>query len=168
MTNNHQKPWVIHKTMDAHCSTVTGIPVSIREENEGMSNQTSGIAVNYRYDKRKPFEENLRILHKRIYKKLSHNNTKYFVLLFVASLCPSLVDSVLLQTHGCYADSLSEKLAEIMGYTDKNSRDIGVTNLGVIDIPADSGNFEVEDLLFIPPKISYAKEVAGVSTFGDT
>ena len=149
-------------------SSVTGIPVSIREENESMSNQTSGIAVNYRYDNRKPFEENLRILHKRIYKKLSHNNTKYFVLLFVASLCPSLVDSVLLQTHGCYADSLSEKLAEIMGYTDKNSRDIGVTNLGVINIPADSGNFKVRDILFIPPKISYTKEVAGVSTFGDT
>ena len=148
-------------------SCVTGIPVSIREENESMSNQTSGIAVNYRYDNRKPFEENLRSLHKRIYEKLRDNNAKYFVLLFVASLCPSLVDSVLLQAHGCYADSLSEKMAEIMGYTDKNSRDIGVTNLGVIDVPAEFDDFQVTDVLFIPPKISYAKEVAGVSTLGD-
>ena len=72
-----------------------------------------------------------------------------------------------MQAHGCYADSLSKKMAEIMGYTDKNSRDIGVTNLGVIDVPAEFDDFQVTDVLFIPPKISYAKEVAGVSTLGD-
>lgn len=146
---------------------VIGIPVSIRQNDKSISNQTSGVAVKYRYNKNRSFDENLAKLHNRIYKRLNNNNARYFVLMFVASLCPSLVDSVLLQTHGCYADGLSVKMAEIMGYTDKNTRDIGVTNLGIIDIPTDYNGFKVIDIIFIPPKISYSKKVVGISTYGD-
>lgn len=146
---------------------VIGIPVSIRQNDKSISNQTSGIAVKYRYNKNRSFDENLAKLHNRIYKRLNNNNARYFVLLFVASLCPSLVDSVLLQTHGCYTDGLSVKMAEIMGYTDKNTRDIGVTNLGIIDIPTDYNSFKVIDIIFIPPKISYSKKIVGISTYGD-
>lgn len=148
-------------------SRVVGIPVSIREGNYSMSNQTSGIAVTYQYNKNKSFEQNLKCLHTRIYKKLNNRNLRYFVLLFVTSLFPSLIDSVLLQTHGCYSSPLSGKMADIMGYTDKNSRDIGITNLTNIEISADYAGFEVSDILFIPPKISYSKEVVGVATYRD-
>lgn len=148
-------------------SKVTGIPVSIREDNGGMSNQTSGFSIKYRYNKRKTFEANLTQVHKRIYKKLNNVNSKYFVLLFMAKLSPALVDSVLLNTYGLYSNPLSEKMSDIIGYTDKNSPDIGVTNLARIDIVAEYDSFKVSDVIFIPPKVSYSKEVVGVGTFGD-
>lgn len=115
----------------------------------------------------KSFEENLTRVHKKIYKQLRDINKKYFVLLFIAELCPSLLDSVLLQTHGCYENSLSEKMANIMGYMGNGGRDLGVTNLTKIDIPNNFDSFKIRDILFIPPKISYSKNVIGISTYED-
>ena len=148
-------------------SKVVGIPLSIREDNKSMSNQTSGIAFKYQYNLNKSFEENLTRVHKKIYKQLRDINKKYFVLLFIAELCPSLLDSVLLQTHGCYENSLSEKMADIMGYMGNGGRDLGVTNLTKIDIPNNFDSFKIRDILFIPPKISYSKNVIGISTYED-
>ncbi len=116
------------------CENV-GIPVSIRE-NKVMSNQTSGIAVKYKYNSQMPFEVNANKVHKAIYKKLKNKNGKYFVLLFMERLCPSLIDAILLQSYGCYHNKLTEKMAKVMGYIGDGGRDLGVTNLNKIDIPS--------------------------------
>ena len=145
---------------------VVGIPVSIRETS-GMSNQTSGIAVKYRYKAGKTFEENAVRVHRAIYKKLNNRSMKYFILLFMERLCPSLIDAVLLQSHGCYQHKLSEKLAQVMGYTGAGGRDLGVTNLNKIDITREHEKFTVEEILFVPPKVSYAKQVVGISTYAE-
>ncbi|MDD6072467.1 MAG: condensation domain-containing protein [Clostridiales bacterium] len=144
-----------------------GIPVSIREEDGGMSNQTSGIVVKAKYNRKRSFEENLRTVHKRIYREIRSRNKKYFVLLFMEYLCPSLTDAVLLQTHGCYQNKLSEKMARIMGYMGEGGRDLGVTNLNQIDIPDKYSNFSIESIQFIPPSVSYTTNVIGISTFQD-
>lgn len=154
---------------------VVGIPVSIRENDPGMSNQTSGIAINYRYKTKRSFEDNLKKVHKSIYKKIKNRNMRYFVLLFMEQLCPSLIDAVLLQTHGCHQNRLSEKMAQVLGYAGKGGRDMGVTNLNRIDIPGKYRNDAMEgtedtlmeDILFIPPKVSYSKTVIGISTYKD-
>ncbi len=148
-------------------SKIVGIPLSIRENNEAMSNQTSGISLKYQYNPKRSFEDNLTQIHRKIYMQIHNTRAKYFVLLFISELCPSLIDSVLLQTYGCYQNPLSEKLANIMGYTGRSGPDLGVTNLTRIDIPSDFGDFKVSDLLFIPPKTSYSRQVIGVSSFGD-
>lgn len=148
-------------------SKVVGIPVNIREEDNGMSNQTSGISIKCQYQTDKSFEENLSIIHKEIYKMIRNVNMKYFILLFMGQLSPSLVDSILLQNHGCYQNKLSKKMAGIMGYIGKEGRDLGVTNLTRINIPNDYESFRIEDILFIPPKVSYTKNVVGVCTYGD-
>ena len=148
-------------------SKVVGIPVNIREEDNGMSNQTSGISIKCQCQTDKSFEENLSIIHKEIYKMIRNVNMKYFILLFMGQLSPSLVDSILLQTHGCYQNNLSKKMAGIMGYIGKEGRDLGVTNLTRINIPNDYGSFRIEDILFIPPKVSYTRNVVGVCTYGD-
>lgn len=146
---------------------VVGIPVSIREENGGMSNQTSGIAIKYRYNQRLTFEENVVKLHKVIYRKIANENMKYFVLLYMERLCPSLIDGVLLQTHGCYENKLAETMARTMGYIGNGGRDFGVTNLNQIEIPDDTMNFNIESIIFVPPKVSYTKHVMGISTYHD-
>lgn len=144
-----------------------GIPVSIREEDAGMSNQTSGIAIKYQYNPRISFEKNSIKFHKKIYKKIKNEAMKYFVLLFMEQLSPSLIDAVLLQTHACYQNKLAKKMAKVMGYIGKKERDLGVTNLNIIDIKSQYGNFRIEDILFVPPKVSYAKCIFGISTYGD-
>lgn len=145
---------------------VTGIPVSIREDNS-MSNQVSGVSVKYKYNSKKTFEINAEQIHKAIYKKLSSRIMKYFILLFMERLCPSLIDAVLLQSHRCIKNKLSEKMAKIMGYTGDYGRDLGVTNLNKIDIKSTNEKFVVEDVLFIPPKVSYSKNVIGIATYKD-
>jgi len=159
--------YMIAKLLQEHpeCKSV-GIPVSIRED-RGMSNQTSGIVIKHRYNFQTTFEENAGRVHKLIYRKLKNRNMKYFILLFMERLCPSLTDAVILQSHGCYQNQLTEKLAKIMGYTGDRGRDLGVTNLNVISIQNKQENFVIKDILFVPPKISYAKNVIGLSTFAD-
>ena len=148
-------------------SKVVGIPINIRENVDTMSNMTSAIALSYQYKPRKSFEENLLRIHKKIYRRLQNTNLKYFVLLFIAHLHPTLVDAVLLQTHGCYQNPLSEKMARIMGYMGKGGRDLGVTNLTRIEILGDYEKFRVQNILFVPPKVSYTKKVIGISTYGN-
>lgn len=148
-------------------SKMVGIPLSIREENAAMSNQTSGISVKCRYCRNQSFEKNCRRIHKGIYKKLQNEKARYFVLLFTAQLSSTLLDSVVLQTHGCYRNRLSEKMARIMGYIGNRGSNLGVTNLTKIDLPYECDKFTIEDVVFIPPKVSYSKSVIGIVSYGD-
>lgn len=145
---------------------VVGIPVSIRED-KGMSNQTSGIAIEYKYNSKRAFEVNAEKVHNLIYKRLKNRSMKYFILLYMERLCPSLIDAVLLQSHGCYQSNLTKKMAKMMGYLGDGGRDLGVTNLNRIHIQNVYERFIVEDIIFVPPKVSYAKEVIGIATYAD-
>lgn len=140
-----------------------GIPVSIRQDkNEAMSNLTSGIRINYKYDAGKTFAENAVQVHKRITKALKQN--KVFVLQFLAELPMTLIDAVLLNTYHLCCDRLAEKTAKVMQYSGKNKRGLGVTNLTVLDIPISYGNYEIKNIIFVPPAVSYCQNVIGVST----
>lgn len=140
-----------------------GIPVSIRQEkNESMTNLTSGIRIKYKYDTGKTFAENAVQVHKRILKALKQN--RVFVLQFLAELPMTLIDAVLLNTYNSFCNRLAEKTAKIMEYSGKSKRELGVTNLTVIDIPTCYGKHEIESIIFVPPAVSYCKNVIGVST----
>ena len=52
-----------------------------------------------------------------------------------------------------------------MRYTGEKTRDLGITNLTVLDIPAFYGAYKIEKIIFIPPNISYSHNIIGVSTF---
>ena len=140
-----------------------GIPVSVRQnKNESMSNLSSGIRINYKYNVGKTFAENAMQVHKRIARALKGN--KVFVLQFLAELPMTLIDAVLLNTYNSYCNRLAEKTANVMSYCGPNKRELGVTNLTLLDIPTCYGNYEIENIIFIPPAVSYCKNVIGVST----
>lgn len=140
-----------------------GIPVSIRENgNEAMSNLTSGISINYQFNTRKTFEKNAIRVHGKIKKALRLHGL--FVLQFLAELPPTLIDAVLLNTHQYYANNLVKQTAEIMGYTGNRTRDLGITNLTVIDIPTIYGKYKIENIIFVPPAVSYSHNIIGIST----
>lgn len=141
-----------------------GIPVSIRQgKTEAMSNLTSDISINYKYDTKKTFAANAIQVHKKITRMLKRN--KIFVLQFLAELPATLIDAVLLSKYDLCNDRLAEKTAKVMGYSGKKKRDIGITNLTVIDIPVVYGNYEIGNIIFIPPAVSYSHNIIGVSTF---
>lgn len=139
-----------------------GIPVSIREsKNESMSNLTSGIKIKHLFDTKKTFDENVMQVEAKIKSKLQ--SSRVFALHFLAELPMTLIDAVLLNTHDCYSDRLSKQTAKIMGYIGK-TRDLGITNLTVIDIPVFYGNYKIENIIFVPPAVSYAHNIIGIST----
>lgn len=127
-----------------------------------MSNLTSGINISYKYDIKKTFAQNAAQVHKIIKKKLKRK--KLFVLQFLAQLPMTLIDAVLLSTYNSCREPFAEKNAKVMGYSGK-IRDLGVTNLTVLDIPASYGNYEIKNIIFVPPAVSYSHNIIGVSTF---
>lgn len=141
-----------------------GIPVSIRQSrNEAMANLTSGIRIVYKYHMNRTFAENAVRVHKQIAKELKRK--RVFVLQFLAELPVTLMDAVLLQTYHFCDDRLAKITAKVMGYIGKNKKDMGVTNLTVLDIPASYGDYEIENIIFVPPAVSYSDHIIGISTF---
>ncbi len=80
---------------------VTGLPVSVREsDNCSMSNHASGIAAEYSYSDNLSFPDNARKLHAIIMGELEKH--RWFVIQFLSRMPATLIDSVLLYTHGLY------------------------------------------------------------------
>lgn len=144
-----------------------GLAVDGRQDgNRTMSNQATGIAVRYRYDKRKTLIENAAVIDGEMKKKLRDENYKYLVLRFMSAFEPTLVDAVNLEFAGHFHSRTTERLAKILGYG-QNTKDISITNLTRLDIPTDYGAYRLTDLIFVPPVVSYGKNIIGMVTIGD-
>lgn len=140
---------------------IVGIPVSVREDgNKSMTNLTSGISIWHRFSEKRSFCENARQIHQKVHKAIQKH--KWFVLQFLSALSPTLLDGVLLNTYQCFQNRLVKQLGKVMGYT--GDRDLGITNLTVLDIPTVYGAYKIEKLIFVPPAVSYARSIIGVST----
>lgn len=149
------------KTMDI------GLAVDGRtDQNRSMGNQATGISVQYKYQKGKSFEANAKAVHGLMQKKLTDDRYRYFVLQFMGRLDDTLKDSLNLEHAGYFHGKTSAKLAELLGYGDK-VRDLSITNLTRADIPLKYGEYEIKEMVFIPPVVSYAKNVIGIITIGN-
>lgn len=145
-----------------------GMAVDARvDHNRSMSNQATGISVDYTYSRKLSFAENARIVHQKVQGKLRNPVMKYFILRFIELFSPTLIDSILLHTYDLYQNQVTHKLAKIMGYKGKKTRELGITNLTRLDIPNIYGSYGINEALFIPPVVSYAKHIIGVSTLED-
>jgi hypothetical protein len=145
-----------------------GMAVNIRmDKNKSISNQATGISVDHLFSDKITFDENVQIVHKRVLYKLRKPVMKYFILRFIPLFTPSLIDSVLLYTYGLYENRITQKLARLMGYSGGKTRELGITNLTKLDIPNTYGIYGLKNGLFIPPVVSYAKHIIGVSTMED-
>lgn len=134
--------------------------------NRTMSNQATGISVKYRYKGKKTLVENAAIIDKMMKKKLKNIGFKYFILRFMSEFDPTLVDAVNLEFVGYFHSDISAKLARMLGYG-HNTKDISITNLTRVDILTEYGDYRLVDLLFVPPVVSYGKNIIGMVTVGD-
>lgn len=145
--------------------TPVGLAVNARiDENRTMSNQASGISIEYPYNEKLSFDRNAQEVHKRIYKKLSRPVNKYFILHFMKMFNPSLVDSIIMHIYGLYNNKVTLKLSKVMGYESGGKTSIGITNLTKIDIENTYKDYRIENLYFIPPVVSYSRQTIGIAT----
>lgn len=152
---------------DTDAAMDVGLAVDGRPDcNRSMGNQATGISVKYRYDKRKSFEDNARAVFKAMRRKLDDTRSRYLVLQFMGLLDPTLKDSLNLVHAGCFESKIASRVADLLGYGDK-VKDISITNLTRADIPLDYGDLHINEIVFVPPVVSYAKNVIGIVTTGD-
>lgn len=152
--------------LQAKCQNcVVGIPISVRDNGKkSMANFTSGISISHYYSEKQTFVENARQIHRKIRRAIEKD--RLFVLQFMADFSPSIIDGILMTTHDCCQNPLLERLAKVMGYSGKRKRNLGITNLTVLDIPMVYGENSIEEIIFIPPAISYSDNIIGVATIG--
>lgn len=144
-----------------------GLAVDGRTDgNRTMSNQATGISVKYKYDRRRTLTENASVIDRLMKKKLGDNSAKYLVLHFMSAFDPTLVDAVNLEFAGYFHSETSAKLARLLGYG-YNTKDLSITNLTRLDIPTEYGKYKLTDLIFVPPVVSYGKNIVGMVTVGD-
>lgn len=139
--------------------------ISLREkENDTMANLISGACAVMQYKNRLSFGDNARNIQGRIQKAIKFY--KYFVIDFLSSLSPSIIDNMLLHTHGYKQNILMEEVCTVTGYRGRiMARDVGISNLTVLDIANEFGNHVIDKVIVVSPLISYTKTVICCSTF---
>ena len=146
-------------------TALVGMPVSIREQgNRMVNNQASGLSITYQYDSSVSFSVNCQKVHMLIYDFLQNDSRKYFALRFSDMFDGSLLDSVCMGKYLDYQNPVTEKMMELMNYND-HPRDLGITNLTNVSIPARYGKYEISNLGFVAPVVPYGVRVIAIATF---
>ena len=144
-----------------------GLAVNARTDgNKCMGNQVTGTAITFGYDTRRSFEDNAKTVQRSLRKELENDTRKFFALNFMGRLDPTLRDALNMERAGYYHSRFTSRVAGYLGYGDR-IRDISITNLTRADIPLIYGGYEIEDIVFVPPVVAYAKNVIGIVTTGD-
>ncbi len=131
--------------------------------NKSMSNQATGISINYTYNAKLSVLQNAKRIDKLIKSKLLDVRKKYLVLQFMGSLMGPLVDGINLEFTGIFHSKVTQKLAKSFGYGE-NQPDYSISNLTILDIKTDYGKIKITDFWFIPPIVSYGKNLYGMVT----
>ena len=137
------------------------------DHNRCMGNQATGISVKYAYNYKKSFRKNAEKIQKLMNEKLEDENARMFILPFMVAIKPELVDALNLEHAGTFHSRTSGRFADLLGYT-KTVRGLSITNLTRLDIPCEYGEMKIDYFSFIPPVISYGKNIIGLSTLGNS
>ena len=141
-----------------------GYAVDYRHDNNrSMGNQASGVSIKYKYVPSISLMENARRIQNKLDKKLKEHEKGSYVLSFVGGINPTLRDAVNLEHVGYYHNKVSYRLAKIMGYVGK-IKDYSITNLTFADIPVKYGEYEIKNMMFVAPVVSYGKRIISVVT----
>jgi len=143
-------------------------PTSHRGENRSVSNLVVLVRMAYSYDTEKTFKANAKEVHKLIRQHLENSNEKYAIALSLGQIDPTLIDASLMYTHGGYQNSISKKIAHLIGYAGDKNTDLSVTNLQNVNFEIDYGRFRLKNATFTAACMSATENVACVSTFRDT
>ncbi len=143
-----------------------GMAASIREKGfTGMGNYATGISIKYKYNEKNSFAQNARVVQKMIYDKLNDTSKRYFLLQFMRSIEPTLIDAIYFNACSDYNNKTAETFSKMFGYSG-NPKGISITNLTRLPIEANYGEYEIIDFVFVPPLVLNAKRIIGIATIG--
>lgn len=142
-------------------------PISLRGNNQSISNRVALLKMPYKYNKKKTFLENAKEVHKIIRSHIEDRNKKYYISMMLGKLAPTLLDSALMYTYGGYDNPVSKLIAAIMGYVGDRKTHLSVTNLQKVDLKTDYERFQLKGIAFMAACMSATKDVACISTFQD-
>ncbi len=131
-----------------------------------MGNFATGIHISYRYNNRLSVGENAVKINKLMKKNLDDPKTRYSVLHFIGSIDSTLIDTLSLESAGTYHTRTTSIFAEVMNYG-KKKKDLSITNLMRSDIRTEYGEIRISDIAFVPPVVSYGKNLIGIITVND-
>lgn len=144
-----------------------GHAVSIREKGySGMGNFATGISIKYVYNDSKDFWQNAKSIHKLIYIKLNDDKKKYFLLQFMGNITGTLCDAVYFSAVAGYDNKTALTFSKMFGYGG-NPKGISITNLTKLPIENIYGNYEITDIVVIPPLVLNARRIIGIASLGN-
>lgn len=150
------------------CKADVGYAVDGRlDDVRTMGNFATGIHINYRYDPNKSVCENALRINALMKRKLSDPRCLYSVLHLIGGFDPALIDTLSLEAAGYYHTKTTARFADVMNYGRKK-KDLSITNLMRADICTDYGNLRIKDIAFVPPVVSYGRNLIGIITVNDT
>ena len=133
-----------------------------------MGNFATGIHISYRYNGKLSVGENAVKINKLMKKRLADPRVKYSVLHFIGEIDPTLIDTLSLEAVGAFHTRDTARFADIMNYGQNvKKKNLSITNLMRSDIRTEFGKFRISDIAFVPPVVSYGKNLIGIITVND-
>ena len=144
---------------------VLGVPVSLRGKSSSISNMITSLMLEYRYDTNKSITENALRAHQIIREGLASEPMRYHIPQFVAILDPTLMDAAVAHFVLGFDSEAARKASYVIGYTSELGTDVGITNLGVLDVKTQYGDYRITNMIGIPPQVSATRRVVSIYTY---
>lgn len=144
---------------------ILGVPVSLRGSSNSISNMITSLMLEYRYDTDKSLTENALRAHQILREGIASEPMRYHIPQFVAILDPTLMDAAVAHFVLGFDNEAARKASYIIGYTSKLGTDVGITNLGVLDVKHQYGDYRITNMIGIPPHVSATRRVISVYTY---
>ena len=158
--------YLLAKTLkDSPKARILGIPVSLRTDERSVCNLVSNLRVSFDYDRSKSYQENAVALEQVVRPKLKSEPARYNTSQFLAIMEPTLLDAALMYHYMGYENEMAKITAGLIGYHGEKYTDLGMTNMKVVDIPTQYGDYKISNIIGCPPSVSAADKVMGVFTF---
>lgn len=146
---------------------IIGMPISYRANNRSIANKVTIIKINYNYNPAISFEENAKKVHQIIKKTNENPGKKFFIAKSLGLFGFGLLDGALMAKYTGYKNEIAESVVDIIGMSGKNKVQLGITNLGNIDLKTEYDAFEVEDFEPLAASMSTTKSVMALCTLNN-
>lgn len=144
-----------------------GMPISYRANNRSLANKVTIIKINYKYNTAISFEENAKKIYKNIKKTNENPAKKFFIAKSLGLFGFGLLDGALMAKYTGYKNKIAESVVDIIGMSGKNKTQLGITNLGNLNLRTEYDSFNVEEFEAMAASMSTTKQVLAVCTLKD-
>lgn len=141
-----------------------GIPISYRGKNRSLANKVTVIRIRYTYNTEISFEENAKEIHRIIKNTIEDPSKKFFIAKSLGLFGYGLLDGALMAKYTDYKNEIAEKVVYIIGMSGENKTQLGVTNLGNINLKTEYDAFQLQEFEALAASMSTTKNVISVCT----